>query len=374
MADKVRVGVIGTSWWADAMYLPALKNHPLADVRAVAGGSRPDHTREFAARWGIPRAYDSAVEMLDAEQLDAVLVLTSNRSHHELTLAAIERGLHVLCEKPLGRTSREAREMAEAAANAGVITMTPFTYRFMPAARYVKELVDEGFIGRPHHVAMRYWTGYGMSGAYAWRFDASESGSGGVSNDIGSHFAYLASWFVGEVVAVTAVMTHLVPRDERPDGIPYERLDDSAVFILEFASGANATIQVTSLAYEPGDFGQRHEWDLAGSEGTLHVLNDWVRTQRVLGVRAGDPEIRELPIPDRIWGAARRDNVHDTYRDVFRVEDHMTRGFITAVSEGRPASPDFADGLAIQRVLEAAGISAREHRRVLIEEVVAAGG
>jgi predicted dehydrogenase len=372
--DMVRVGVIGTSWWADAMYLPALAAHPLADVRAVAGGTRPAHTREFAARWGIPAAYDSAESMLEAEPLDAVLVLTSNRSHRDLTLAAIRRGLHVLCEKPLGLSAAEAREMAEAAAAAGVTTMTPFTYRFMPAARHVKELVDEGFVGRPYHVAMRYWTGYGRSGEYAWRFDAGESGSGGVSNDIGSHFVYLARWLVGEVQAVTAVTTRLVPRAERPDGVPYERLDDSAIFVLEFANGATGTIQVTSLAYEPGDFGQRHEWDVVGSAGTLHVLNDWVRTQHVKGIRDGETALRDLPIPDRIWGAARRDDVHDTYKDVFRLEDHMTRGFITAIAEGRPASPDFADGLAVQRILEAASISAAEHRRVAIAEVVAAGG
>lgn len=374
MTDRVRVGVIGTSWWADSMYLPALAGHPLADVRAIAGGSRPDHTRAFAAQWGIPAAYDAAVEMMDAEPLDAVLVLTSNRSHHDLVLAAVRRGLHVLCEKPLGMSAREARDMAEAAARAGVTTMTPFTYRFMPAARYVKELVDEDFIGVPYHIAMRYWTGYGRSGRYAWRFDASETGSGGVSNDIGSHFAYLATWYAGEVVAVTAVTTRLVPREERPDGRPYERLDDSAVFVLEFANGATGTIEVTSLAYEPGDFGQRHEWDLVGSRGTLHVLNDWMRTQRVLGVRDGEPEVRELPIPDRVWGAARREDVHDTYRDVFRVEDHMTRAWITAIAEGRRASPDFADGLAVQRILEAAAISARQGRRVAIQEVVEAGG
>ena len=372
--DRVRVGVVGTSWWADAMYLPALAGHPLADVRAVAGGSRPDHTRAFAAKWCVPSAYDSALAMLDAEPLDAVLVLTSNRSHRDLTLAAIGRGLHVLCEKPLGLTSAEAREMAEAAARAGVTTMTPFTYRFMPAARHVKALLEDGYLGRPFHVAMRYWTGYGRSGAYAWRFDAGESGSAGVLNDIGSHFVYLARWYFGEVVAVSAVTTRLVPRAERPDSVPYERLDDSAVLILEFVNGATGTIQVTSLAYEPGDFGQRHEWDLVGSEGTLHVLNDWVRTQRVVGVRDGEPELRELPIPDWIWGAARRDNVHDTYRDVFRLEDHMTRAFISAVAAGRPASPDFADGLAVQRILEAAARSAAEGRRVAVAEVVASGG
>jgi len=374
VSDKVRIGVVGTSWWADSMYLPAITNHPLADVRAVAGGTRPDHTREFAARWNVPAAYDSLEAMLDGENLDAVLILTSNRSHHDLALTAIGRGLHVLCEKPLGLSAAEAREMAEAAERAGVTTMVPFTYRFMPTGRYVKELVDEGFIGRPYHLAMRYWTGYGRSGAYAWRFDHGEAGALGVTGDIGSHWAYLARWFFGEVVAVTAVLTRMMPRDPRPDGAPFEAADDSGTIVFEFASGATGTLLVTSLAYEPGPFGQRHEWDLVGSGGTLHVLNDWVRTQQVLGVRDGEPELRELPIPDRIWQGARRDVVHDTYRDVFRREDHMTRAFVTAISEGRPASPDFADGLAIQRILEATAISGREGRRVRIAEVVDAGG
>jgi predicted dehydrogenase len=63
VADKVRIGIVGTSWWADAMYLPPLSRHPLADVRAIVGGSRPDHTREFAAKWNIPNAYDTLDEM-----------------------------------------------------------------------------------------------------------------------------------------------------------------------------------------------------------------------------------------------------------------------------------------------------------------------
>jgi predicted dehydrogenase len=252
--------------------------------------------------------------------------------------------------------------------------MVPFTYRFMPAGRFVKELVDDGFIGRPYALAMRYWTGYGRSGAYAWRFDQGEAGALGVTGDIGSHWAYLARWYFGEVEAVTAVLSHLVPRGPRPDGAPFDAADDGGTIILEFANGAIGTLLVTSLAYEPGSFGQRHEWDLVGSGGTLHVLNDWMRTQQVLGVRDGEPEVRELPIPDRIWQSVRRDVVHDTYRDVFRLEDHMTRAFVTAIAEGHPASPDFMDGLAVQRILEATAISAREGRRVRIAEVVEGGG
>lgn len=373
MSARVRVGVVGTSWWADAMYLPALSKHPLADIRGIVGGSRPDHTREFAARWGIPAAYDTLDELLDAEPLDALLVLTPNSNHHASVMAGLARGLHVLCEKPLALSAARAREMAEAAERAGVVTMVPFTYRFMPLNRYVKELVDDGYIGRPRDVNLRYFTGYGRSGAYAWRFDRGEAGSG-VSGDIGSHFIYLARWFFGEIDAVSAVLSRTVPRAPRPDGAPFEAAEDAALMLLEFENGATGSIHVSSLAYEPGPFGQRHDMDLHGSGGTLHTSCDWVHVQRVEGCQADEPATHELPIPDRIFGNARRDPVHDTYRDVFREQDHMTRGFITAIAEGRRASPDFADGLAVQRVVEAAGRSARDGRRVQIAEVVADGG
>jgi predicted dehydrogenase len=355
------------------MYLPALANHPLADVRAVVGSSRPDHTRAFAAQWGIPRAYDSLGEMLAAEPLDALLVLIPNRHHFAAVMAGLDHGLHVLCEKPLGVTAAQARQMAEAAERAGVVTMVPFTYRFMPANRYLKELVEQGYIGRPYHLNMRYYTGFGRSGAYAWRFDVGEAGAG-ISGDLGSHWAYLARWFYGEIDAVTAVFTHLVPRDPRPDGAPFEAAEDSAMILLEFANGATGSLHVTSLAYEPGPFGQRHEMELHGSAGSLRMTNDWIRVQRVDGCRDGESETRELPIPERVFGGARRDTVHNTYKDVFRGQDHMTRAFVTAIANGTHASPDFSDGLAVQRVLAAADRSARQGRRVRIEEIVADGG
>ena len=373
MSDKVRIGVVGTSWWADAMYLPAVSTHPLADVRAVVGGRRPEHTREFATQWSIPSAYDSLDEMLGYEHLDALLVLTPNKNHYPSVMAGLARGLHILCEKPLGMSAREAREMTEVAERAGVTTMTPFTYRFMPANRYLKALVDEGYIGRPYHLNLRYYSGFGRSGAYAWRFDAGESG-GGISGDLASHWTDHARWLYGEIEAVTAVFSRIVPRDPRPDGAPFEVGEDSAMLLLEFESGARGSIHVTSLAYEPGPFGQRHEMDLHGSAGTLRLDNDWLSVQRVDGSREGDAETLELPIPGELYAGARRGSVHETYKDVFREQDSMTRGFVSAIASGVKAEPDFSDGLAVQRVLEAASRSARDGRRVTIAEIVAEGG
>jgi predicted dehydrogenase len=369
VSDKVRVGVVGTSWWADAMYLPALSGHPLADVRGVVG-TRTNHTREFAERWGVPRTFATIEEMLDAEPLDAVVVAAPNRNHYPMTLAALERGLHVLCEKPLGMSASEARRLAEAADRFGVVTMVPFTYRNMPAIRYLKELVDEGYLGRPYHLDMRYFAGYGRQGDYQWRFDLDVSGAG-VTGDLGSHWADLARSFFGDVEAVTAVFGQSVPRKTRPDGDDYPRGEDSAMILLQFENGATGSLHVSAVAYEPSVFGQRHAMELHGSNGTLHHVCDWNGVQRVDGARTGEPVIRELTIPDRIFDGVRRTTVHNTFKDVFREKDFQARAFVTAIANGTKVTPDFHDGLAVQRIVDAASRSAREGRRVTIVEIVA---
>jgi predicted dehydrogenase len=109
-------------------------------------------------------------EILDSERLDVVIVAAPNRYHYPITTAALECGLHVLCEKRLGMSSTEARTSAEAADRAGVITLVvPFTYGYMPAIRYLKELVDDRYLWRPYHLNMRYFARCGGNGEYEWR-------------------------------------------------------------------------------------------------------------------------------------------------------------------------------------------------------------
>lgn len=364
---KVRLGVVGTSWWADAMHVPALSAHPLADIRGVVG-TRLEHTREFARRWSIPAAYAGLEEMLAAEELEALAILAPNRHHARMTMMALDRGLHVLCEKPLALDAPEARRMVDAAERAGVITLVPFTYRFMPISRYLKELVEGGYLGRPFHLNLRYYTGYGRGGDYMWRFDLGEAGLG-PAGDLGSHWYDMARWLFGEITAVWALFGHSLARGPRPDGAAYEQAEDSAAVLLEFANGATGSIHVSAVAHEPTPFGQTHHLDLHGSGGTLRAYCDWDRIQRVEGCRADESALAELPIPDHIFAGARRESVKDTYHDVFRRQDVMTRGFVSAVAAGVPTSPDFRDGLAVQRVIDAARRSAREGRRVTIAEI-----
>ena len=363
----VSVGVVGTSWWADSMYLPALTKHPDAEVVAICGRNS-DRARAMADQWGIQSAYHDYAQMISAEPLDALIVLSGNDSHYPITMAGLDAGLHVLCEKPLGLTYTQAQEMAALATAKGVKHMTPFTYRFMPTNHYIKTLVDSGYIGRPYHLNLRYYTGYGRKPGYNWRFDQGKAGSGALG-DIGSHFLYLAYWWFGEIVEVSAQFSYLTERPAvDPDGKPYERAEDGAILTLRFANGAHGIVHATTVAYEDTPFGQTHHAELHGSEGTLYGFIDWDQTQTVRGSRQGEGAIQDLPIPDEIWGNARRDTVHNTYRDIFREQDNMTRGFINAIRDNSECSPDFGDGAAIQRVIDAAILSNKEQRRVSINE------
>ena len=359
----VRVGIIGTSWWADSMYMPALKTHPQAEVVAVCGR---DYTRlqDFATRWEIPTTYTDYRRMVTSGDLDAVIVATANDTHYPITMLALEAELNVLCEKPMAQTAAQAHEMARLARQVGVRTMVPYSYRYMPTVRYVKRLIDEGYIGRPYDLNMRYYTGYGREAKYNWRFDGDVAGAGVIA-DLGAHWLHLARWFYGEVTALSADCATLIDRPANTQGEAYAHADDSAMILLTFANGARGSLTVTAMDYEGTSFGQTHHMDFHGSEGTLYMTVDWDTVQAVSGCRAGEKP-HELPVPDDIWAGARRDTVHNTYRDVFREQDHMAREFVTAVAEGHAVEPNFDEGARVQDLIEAAVRSARAGCRVSV--------
>ncbi|MEO0565053.1 MAG: Gfo/Idh/MocA family oxidoreductase, partial [Chloroflexota bacterium] len=340
MTQNVSVGVIGTSWWADAMYLPALDAHPNVTVTAFCGRNR-ERAQQMAERWNVTGVYTDYQEMIEQADLDAVIIATVNNTHYPMSMAALDAGLHVLCEKPLALNAADAAVMRDRAEAAGVVHAVPFTYRFMPTARYVKSLIEDGYIGTPYHLNMRYYTGYAREGDYAWRFDTEIAGSG-VLGDIASHFIYLAEWLYGEIATVLCQLGHIVERPPtRPNGEPYAVGDDMAMVTLGFANGAYGLVHATAVCYEDTPFGQTHHMEFHGSGGTLYSFTDWDTVQEVRGARVGEGMLHDLPMPEKIWGDARRDTVHNTYRDIFRQEGFMIRGFIDNILTGTPADPSF---------------------------------
>lgn len=362
MADQARVklGIVGTGWWANTMHMPALQTCAEANVVACCGRN-PERTAAFARKWGIPHHFTDYRAMMDSGLFDAVLIVTGNDSHHAIALEALDHGFHVLCEKPLALNYGQAAEMAARAEEKGVITTVPFTYRHMPSTRYLKSLIDGGWLGRPYHLAMRYYAAFARTpGQYLWRFDKKLGGSGALG-DIGSHFLHLAEWFYGPVEAVCANLSVFIQRAPLDlHGEPYEQADDTAMVMLRFKNGAQGMVHASAIAYERTyadhgyGFDQVHEWDFHGSDGTLRQVIDWDFRQNITGDRPGDGPERQLLVPDEYWGDKRRDYVIETWEDTFRKEGRMVQEFVGAVAAGQPMQPTFADGARCQLLLDAA--------------------
>jgi predicted dehydrogenase len=244
------------------------------------------------------------------------------------------------------------------------VTMTPFTYRFMPVFRQLRHHLDEGYLGQPYHLDARYYTEYARDAEYSWRFDRAESGSG-VLGDLGTHWIDLALYLLGPIAEVGAVTSVSVPRGPRPDGADYEQCEDTAMITVRFESGAIGHLTVSAVCWVGTPFGQTHHVEIHGADGSLQAVSDWDTLQEVRGVRSGETgPARPLDRPAEIWDGLRTGTVHDTYRDVFRTTEAMTRGWVTSAARGHPATPDLAHGAMVQRICDLAALSANDGGRM----------
>lgn len=371
---KVKLGIVGAGWWPNTMHMPALVGFGDVEVVAVCDVNR-DLAQAMADKYGIPEVFTDYRQLIGSGLCEALIVATSNDTHHPIVMAALGAGLHVLCEKPLALNFAEASEMALTAQEKGLITYMPFTYRHMPSTRYLKHLIDSGSLGRLYHMQMRYYAGFAREGGgYLWRFDKKHGGSGALA-DIGSHFLHLAEWLCGEIEAVCAQLSVYIDRAPvDPQGQPYEQADDSAMVMLRFKNGAQGLVHASAVAYERTyeptferegySFDQVHEFDFHGSEGTLRQVIDWDYRQTITADSPGDGPERVLEIPDEFWGDARRDVVIETWQDVFRKEGRMVHEFVRAVARGEQVEPSFAEGARTQQLLDAAILSAETGRWV----------
>ncbi|MCE7989546.1 MAG: gfo/Idh/MocA family oxidoreductase [Caldilinea sp. CFX5] len=138
MTEAIRIGVIGTSWWADLGHLPFLTSDDRAKVVAICGRHR-ERAQAMAAKYRIPQVFTDYHELIAKGDVQAVAILTPDDEHFAMTMAALDAGLHVLCEKPLARNAAHAKQMYERAEAQGVRHMTYFTWRWLPHYRYLRD-------------------------------------------------------------------------------------------------------------------------------------------------------------------------------------------------------------------------------------------
>lgn len=354
MTDKVRIGLIGTSWWASMMYLPVLKSHPDAEIVAICGRDA-ERTQVLAEAHGIPRAFTDYHEMLQTGDLDGVVIATPDDQHKPMTLAAVEAGLHVLCEKPMALNAADAQEMYDAAEAAGIRHMVLFTWRWQPCFQYLKELVDSGFVGKPYRGHFAYTSGSWRDDSYEWRRDGDRAN--GILGDVGSHMIDLGRWLLGDIASVSADAPNLM---ERSALAGHRTNSDAAHLTAVFANGAQGIIDATALAHQ-GDSFVRMVAHIDGEDGSVDVtfipLGAMAET-RVRGIQRGETTMRDLEIPARYLAG------HDpaNFLDIYAQRPVGARLFVDAIRDGFQPEPGFDTGLAVQKVIDAALQSHRQRR------------
>ncbi len=354
--SKPRVGIIGTGFGA-LVHLPAFQSEGW-DVVALAGRSL-DKARAAADAAAVEFAYADPLELIARDDLSAVAISTPPRTHRPLAIAALEAGKHVLCEKPFALDVREAAEMRDTAARCKRTAMVAHEFRYAPQRSYVKELLQQGHVGRFHLCTIELFLDrYVTAQPRPLTWQASEAEGGGLLGALGSHYVDgLRAWF-GEVATVTGHLANLRPdvHDEANAKIVQAETDDTFSFTLEFVDGGVATM-VASFATTPTR-GTRIA--VMGSEGTLHLeqagpnpTDDGV----VMASRNGAP-FAPLATPKKFQLQA---DPRDHRLMAFRM---LVQEFAQGIAQGVSPSPNFTDGWRCQQVLDAVRESAASGRRV----------
>ncbi len=355
--DQLHFAIIGCGGITLQNHLPGLAMCPGARVTALCDAD-PATLERARRQTGVSVASPSYQEVLRREDVDAVIVATPNATHAPIVLEAVANGKHVLCEKPLAMNAAEARAMAVAADRAGVRHMTAFTYRFVPAMRYLSHLVKRGDLGQPYHYRSCRLQDWGTRGL-GWRQVKQLAGSGELG-DMLSHRIDFAHLLVGPMSRLVAQMAQWHPvRGGQPN-----ELDDWVAILASFQSGATGVLESSKLAS-----GRNESWrsldsvEINGSEASfVFRTGEWDKLQ---GGKVGGPGLETIPVPEEFWkhpGSPRDPRQGDPLVG-FRYDQAWE--FVDAIRNQRPCVPDFYDALKTQVVMETALISAE--RRAWVE-------
>lgn len=355
----VRVAIVGAGAVSDYHHVPGIRLDRRACLAAICDADEGLLKRR-KSEWGVEKTTTDAEALCADPEIDAVVICTPNFTHRPIALAAARHGKHIMCEKPLGLNAAEVREMYGGAEKAGVVHMTAFTYRFAPAMRYLKHLVQSGSLGQPRHFRSQRFLDWPET-SWGWRQYEHLAGAGDLF-DMTIHRLDFAIDLLGPIERVCGAVARFAPRTTTVDGksCPPSNVDDWSSLIGEFASGATGVWEGTTLAkgYHRDGFG--HEWaEVNGSEGSavyrLHEPNSIL-----LGKTGHDLAPVEVPAQFLKPADSPRDPREGKPATVFRYD--LMWEFVSAICEGRPAVPSFLDGLNAQRIADAVLRSHRERR------------
>lgn len=347
---------------------------PLTPEPTAIAGRDADRVERAARSWGWASTETDWRRLVERDDIDLIDITTPGALHVEIALAALAAGKHVLCEKPLANTLAEAERMtaaAESAARQGIVSMVGFNYRRTPALALARGMVAEGRLGEIRHVRALYLQDWINDPDFplVWRLRKEEAGSGALG-DLGAHLIDLAAFLTGQRISGLSALTRTFV-DERPLAASSSGLaavgqsergrvtvDDAAVFFATCEGGAVATFEATRFA--PGRKNAMRI-ELNGSKGSLAFDFESMNELQYFdatgeSAHAGFARILATEAQHPYMGAWWPPGHGLGYDHTFV---NQMRDLVAAIAGGEPPTPSFADGLYVQRVLDAVETSAR---------------
>ena len=343
----------------------------------------------FAKRWGWRHASTEWRSAMQDPAISLVDVSTPNNVHLEMTIAALEAGKNVACEKPLAGTLAEARQMRDAARKAKGKTFVWWSYRRTPAVTLMRQLVQDGKIGRIYHVRGYYLQDWaGPSVPLIWRFDKDIAGSGS-HGDLGAHIIDMARFVTGEefveingAIMETFIKEREIPSQGSSGGLSggsrggkgkmgQVKIDDATLFLCKFSGGAVGNFEATRMAT---GYQNKNGIEVHGERGAVS-FNFENMNELMYCDHTGDAKTRgwtrimvthapDHPYADAWWPDAHIIGYEHTF--INQVADMMN-----VLGGSEPVAPiaDFEDSFKTQQVLEAVVVSATEGRPITVNSM-----
>lgn len=369
--DSIGVGLISVGWMgrlhsraylATRQFYPELTRHPELVIAAD-----PDEAgRRYAeTNVGYRETTSDYRDVLAHPDVDVVSICSPNFLHHEVALAAIAAGKHFWIEKPMGRSARESREIAQGAEAAGLITAVGFNYRHAPAVAEARRLIRSGALGTITNVQIRLITSYASdpTQGFTWRYETEFAGSG-VLGDVLSHGFDLAQFLIGRISSISAITETFIKDRPLPDGSTREvENEDYAAVLARFDNGAVGMLESTRVAIGPN---AEYTIEVYGTKGSLRWNFDQMNQLEV----ADDVRGYRTIMTDTSFGDFGRFQPNAGpgigFNDLKTIEAAL---FLRSVAEGTQLAPSAADGWSASELVDASISSAASGAWVALPEV-----
>ena len=366
MAGKrLGIGVVGAGRWANWAHLPGWVRDERCRLVGVCDREL-DRAQRAAAEFGADVAVADYRELLKRDDIDIIDVVTRDTEHFEINCAAVRAGKHVLSEKPVAHDCRDVRMITDLAASRGLKTKVGFTFRYSPAVRYLKDMIDRGDLGTPF-----IYNAYEQNSQWLSPMSPLRSGERVGEGPIrvaslegyGAPVIDIGHWFMdSDLTAVVGTMRNFIPERmiAATGKMARANIDDADVFIGEFASGAFCSVQTSfvTVGNYPGI-----EVRVYGSEGAAiaRLVEEFGICETLKVAKPDDVEFREVEIPPGYYPAG--GSPRESWRTLYYA--NLTANFASEVlGEIDGNEGNFSDGASVQEVINAVEISHHERRWV----------